>query len=408
MSYSVEEVTKIVQVDKNVGPSGVETYPYKLIEYLDKFSEQFKKTNTGDIRLNDLAFSIEHKLDDHFTLKYKKVKSGGPIVGFMGYYLDLSNGYVLLDVEKSNNYIPMINYYNWLEKEHDIHVSPRIMMALIERYKVGDIDEDDFMEELMGSQTSSNSEGSSIGRLLLDDYVGDKSKFFDVSFVDIVYRFFTDISSVVGGLSGKFGATNQNTKLYVYKEFQKFGADIIEFIRSFDKNVTMSTNISSALLNYDVLAKETRRNLAFRGLSAMVSTGNNAADRVVNPSEIVHMLNSEVTAMNIRDIAEERKDDSLVDFDNLALEVKAVSTEEAQAVIDKVGASEYLNKTMTTKAMSDLNLPMYIRKVTSTIDLEREGRDFGPSTTLPDVVSGFRRMARVFKSSIDMVDSVMR
>lgn len=84
-------------------------------------------------------------------LKYHIIESPGPIIGFLGHYYDASSGYILFDVNKTDEYIPLFNLRDYLSFNLELprELTLEELNLEIEKYKLGEIDVGDMFKNIM-------------------------------------------------------------------------------------------------------------------------------------------------------------------------------------------------------------------------------------------------------------------
>ena len=175
MSFTIEdrhsEIDKSKRIQRDDG-----TYPYMSFEMLDKIATTIKTSITDTFReyvldMDDLAFNIK-STDNEIIVDYKVVNTSGPVLGFLGYYIDLDSGYILLNMEKSREFIPLVNFYKLLEERTGLPSNKELMTSLIERFKIGDMGIQEFEEEFkrLKNKASSNSYKFAILFLDIDEF----------------------------------------------------------------------------------------------------------------------------------------------------------------------------------------------------------------------------------------------
>lgn len=103
------------------------------------------------VEVNDNPPQKQDLKDFDLTLKYNIINSSGPIVGFLGYYYDTSSGYVMFDVDKTEEYMPAFNLLNYLKHNLDLRrdITPSEFNMELERYKIGEIEIAEMFQNLM-------------------------------------------------------------------------------------------------------------------------------------------------------------------------------------------------------------------------------------------------------------------
>jgi len=112
---------------------------------------------------NLLDFSIT-KDSQGYILTYKKVQSDGPVIGFLGHYIDLLSGCVVMGPIKSKEFYSFFNLYNLMEKEGGISVDSNFFKVVMERYKIKDISLGELFVEIWKARETSML--SLVGRFL--------------------------------------------------------------------------------------------------------------------------------------------------------------------------------------------------------------------------------------------------
>lgn len=110
---------------------------------------------------DDLKIMLIEEEEHKYNFTYSKVSTSGPIVGFLGFYIDLASGYVLLNGQKETEYIPLFNMVSYIEGHFDLPKGSIELSAFkwaLERYKLNDITIFEMFEVLIkGEETSRNS-----------------------------------------------------------------------------------------------------------------------------------------------------------------------------------------------------------------------------------------------------------
>ena len=413
MSFSIEE--KKIEIDDITmsPPSGGKKYAYNLYSFLHKadgYINDVLKETYGDYT-HHMAFSFYAGSDD-VTVYYKIVKTDGPVIGFLGYYIDLSSGYVLLDTEKSHEYIPLVNFYSWLEQEKNIRVNPELMMSLMERYKIGDITNEDFSKE-MAKAVKGNSNSSIISKLINQETEDIKDSKDGKPLFKVFSDFFYDTVHVLDNMGKEFdlNAKRDDDRLSQYAYLETKGPGITRFIRSLQLSIQMSGDLKAPLAqvraNYDNI-EDSR----MRALSTMVNTGDLYDRRFFNASTYRDMTNTDSLILNLRDIVEEREDDAIVDFDDLALRSSKPSKEEIYEVIEKIGVDEYMSGrelgNVTRGLGSRPEVGDLINKATAAIRMDDASIPDKLNIKISNITSSFRKMVRFYKGSLEIIDTITR
>lgn len=98
-----------------------------------------------------------------------KVTTSGPMVGFLGAYLDLDSGWWLLSDSKTTEAIGLYNFYGLLETATGVAINPKIAKGYIELFKLNQLSLEELLSSILEKSERANPQdlqGSKIRGLL--------------------------------------------------------------------------------------------------------------------------------------------------------------------------------------------------------------------------------------------------
>lgn len=221
----IEDVTHKLNLDKLPG----ERYTKTFADYKDSMEDI-------DVSFISLYFLLGmEKRNNNLIITHKKVKGGGPILGFMGFYIDTSTGFIVMDSAKSSTYIPVFDFGDWLESEYNIIYNQNVMTSLLESCKLGDITLSDLCEELISLDNMSTNENSIISTLILENELSVEDEY------DVLkdyfnwyklYKLFFDLSSIFNNIGkGIWGVDTSGVSEFA--QFEELSEGMGEFVHAF-------------------------------------------------------------------------------------------------------------------------------------------------------------------------------
>lgn len=175
---------------------------------LENFYVQNMKNKIG------CQFKIDF-YNDYVIFKFKKVKSEGNIVGFLGMYLDIDSGYILASSYKKREYYPVYNINDYF-REYGVDISSKNLRYLMEKFKLGDINIYR-MVDILNLIKIDKSDMSVIGRVLNDNKEIDRGRLDVVKLFSIV----DEIKEILDILEGQEEVhevewENEELKYFIY------------------------------------------------------------------------------------------------------------------------------------------------------------------------------------------------
>lgn len=410
MNFQVKDISFTIDLNNiqegNLG--------YRVI---NEWSEEIAKLRSYDIpEIYDyLSFDIEVIRGWKRKVEFKKVKTSGPILGFMGIYLDLPSGYIILGKQKKKEFIALFNYYEYLKRECGVDISPKAMMSLVESFKMGEKDLFDLIGTIKDEDISGiNSDLSLISILLqLEEKELNSKSNIDINRQDF-YKPIFEAANLLRKILDK------NLKVYSAKEEsndkvnqmridlvnQTGDSDILEFIdsmKSSGKHMKTLNNVWN--LKREGKLKYEDWNTALRGLCAMPYTE--------SYTDITDLTKTEVSILNIRDVVEEFEGDSLLELDDLLMtKDENIDKKVLNKVIDKIGVREYFSGASLSYHVSK-KIKYFSKDLLYIIDKAMKDKNNLTSYVLLNkemevIVSGFKRNIRFFRNALQLASKVIR
>lgn len=378
MGFSVED--KTIKIDKDGIPDelkkstgGTGSYLYELldnwnegVEETDKYIETYMSNefNYGGIDI-EFDFSIE-STDTTIELDIKKVKTEGPILGFLGLYLDTASGKVLLSNTKSKEFISAFDYYKYLRDEHNIYMNQELMLSLLEMYKMSDKYTDSSgdkheirlsdLAEIINKNKRTFTDRSMISVLLNENNLGSTDDVDEVDLFTVLEKLSYVIRKIYFKATESWGDKSAQN---IYPSLSVFGSEAVNFvdnIKDMEELCKANSEVFQLIVNqYSGLkSEEEKKNHVLRNLSSMLHAefGRSSYDigfygsgRSRDRDFYYEDLNkTESRVINMYDIAEELQDDTLLDLDDVVIKASSdVSKKELRAVEEKIGVSEYIS-----------------------------------------------------------------
>lgn len=429
MSFSIEEV------ELEFNSKRISTR-YNLYDHLIYWWYEDKKSNSfysqGGRERGRLGFNIEKAgtSDSIYTIKFKKVKTEGPIVGFFGFYLDLESGHFVLGGHKRNEFISLYDFYGFIESK-GVVVNPNMMKSLIERYKMGEIGIEDIVDEL----NKPRGKGGSVIADLIELGIGEED-----GEVAIIGDLFEPLEYLSAYLYDLYKATEEINvdspdKYYITRKDlvresigngDEDGADMGLFINSFMETKDISKFVEhwyEEFHNVDVDSIEEfleYADIQNRKLSTMLHTskmGRGSELGILEPNKdkmdrIKGLTETETTFMNTHDIVEEYKDDSLLEIDSLLFtQEDNVEKSLIHKITDKIGIKEYisgakLSHHFSRKLKYSNKIADYINRMTSQVYMDIQIGGKGTAVSL--VTYSFKKMVKFYQKGINLVGKVVK
>ena len=385
------------------------------------FPSPFKYKDYIDFEILDMS-----SMD--IVLKYKKITTDGPIVGFCGYYLDLSSGYIVMGDTKSNEFIGLFDYYKFLFAEFGVSATPDLMKSLIERFKIGDIGLNDMVYNLnvnesvyqghsiigafldsMQDENNTDSDVSSIPEVLTPEYLVEPFKF--------ITAFFDTMDDIIIETEGDSSVLMKNNHKHLTQLGKAGKEGAVEFFNSYTGFRRLFKKLS--YLDLDI---NDYNSIEMENYNQIISSmpHNFSSDIYIEPYRIKEILNTTDTdkkLMNMVDMVDSYEDtDVQAEFDNLIGTANdAVSVKMIHSVVDKIGVKEYL----TGRKLAPISkrfrnykgdLQRYINKVSadsyelSSLDMANEEK----FRNIEDTTVGFRKNLKLVKGALSLVRQNIR
>jgi uncharacterized protein YktA (UPF0223 family) len=441
MSFTVTEKS----IDFDRGWLSDETKDGAMYNIIAKFTENFEQSienAESDYRDEpltsveglDIEFSVEENSSGYYIVNFKTVESDGPILGFLGVFLDAASGYILLDNVKTNDYIPVMNFYKYLEDNYNIKINSQLMLSLMEKYKMAEkvvspvtgkkreiriID----IINIINSTNIGGSTGSIISKILNNEKQGTAKS--SLEFVEQFLEPFKKVSKVMHStISSSISGHDWSSKrVRGVDEMAAVDNDLVRFTDSmyqahklfaYNSNAFkyMNKNLS------ELKSGDERINHSLRNMSAMLhsSKGHRSSQMRIEDYRggeftFDKINKSESRLINMYDILEERKDESLLELDDIVFTASNnVSKKEMSAVEEKIGVKEYiggatlahLSKTLkgANDSVKDMIDEFYM-------DLEGFG-NYLNDNTIGKLTDGIKKISRYYGRLLKMIDAAVR
>lgn len=353
MSFSVEDVKVNITREKN-------PQEYLFVQNLSNihFDAALKVWMKSDAEFwvgddlsdsNNLFMTELHKGFDDLVFKFKRVKTSGPVVGFLGFYLDVASGYILMSKVKTDDYIPLFDLYKALELK-GLTVTPEIMGSLIERFKLDVINFEQLSKELLIAGQGSGGNASIIGRYLRKiegENITSEVKFDKQELVNI-FQYVTQYLYLLK-TGGNFVRFDLGKK---FINIEKNCPGLGDFIRNFDSVKEGLSEPNFGILKKDYGAyqgtkKDRWTDHRLQALSTMAHVDKNESH--------VRQLNKTTTmALNLFDITEELDKDVAIEYTMDSYLEGNIKKDSIKKVIETIGAKEYLKGRNLTNLTSGL------------------------------------------------------
>ncbi|MFW6015686.1 MAG: hypothetical protein ACOCRK_04555 [bacterium] len=441
MGFRVKKVTVDVPVSNNynqvddASKSLVSEFFHQWSFYFEKHYDTLHDTD-GKLGYNTISkamleFDIEEQVSG-MRLKYKKVTTDGPIVGLLGYYIDLESGYIVMGENKTKEFIPLFNYYKYLNEKFNINIDRDLMKSLVEQFKIGEKNLLEIVDEL--NNANNEYKGKSVtGAYLTSAIDADKNsgmefinkykEEFQVKHLIAPFRwiseFFDSMEFKVFSIS-----LSDNEELFKKNEVNHLtgisrvdGGAAIEFYNFFKGH---RRNYKKLVGIYDSIEDSKKSSLEkesyLRNLSAMVHV--DSSQLYVYPSQINDLLSinkSDSVLLNMYDIVDaNEEDDALVEMDDVInTSNSAVDKKMIHSVIDKIGIKEYLSGASLAhvskrfKYGKSKDLKRYINKITAdAYELTYGDKDI--NNGIESSTIGFRKNLRLVKKALNMASTTIR
>lgn len=392
MSYTIEDKEILISEFKNPNVH------YFVDNQLDQPYNIFKDTDLVD---SAGCFILDWDIGGggELEFKYKKIKnSDGPILGFLGWYLDIETGYLLMSEQKSRDYIPFFDFYKWLELR-GIYVTKELIVSVLERFKLGILKFEDLIYELNSYSLKKGSDKSLVSKFVLAEGVeieGKIEKFDFISLFKGISQFFENfrISKNIGA-----NGTSQSQGEF-YEGFFEVGLD------DYFMNVRNIAN-GIADVNLKILA-HSGGNLNKKEIYSLCSMVHTKSDmRYI--SKIKNVSKTTALALNLYDISEELEMEGDLEYSVIEGDKQA-----RDEVMEKIGVNEYLsgtNKANMSRGLKRDDTKRNIEKGYEAINkistigyLDNVVRQGGKLSFQRDFVRKVARLRKVFRR----VDRVLR
>ena len=342
-------------------------------------------------------------------MSFKRVKTSGPVVGLLGYYLDVASGYVLMSKVKTTDYIPLFDLYGALE-ERGLVINPEVMLALLERYKLGTINFEEFIEELIKVDIES-SDRSYIGQYLKKmeedniKAVGDLDK---QEFVNL-FHYITQYLYMFENPSGDLFNYEIGKR---YMNIEKNSPGLGDYIRGFlsTKEGLSDANRGVFKNDYDIVGSGPKDKWTGSTLLAMSAMGH--VDK--NKTDIKQMNKTTALALNLYDITDEMDTDVSLESTIDSYMDGEIDKDMIEDVISKIGADSYLKgrdmSNMVRGLTNDTTKKYIDLKYKKQVWLDKIKNNFSPMDNKNKrtmVSDDFDRLVRVMRKVFKRIDKLV-
>lgn len=318
MGFSVEE--KEFTLEKEL----VESTQYPMMVWVQD----------SDLRLDELDIDIEEG-HNFYKIKYKLVKTDGPMINFLGYMLDTESGYVYMNHEKKKEFVALYNLYDYIE-DLGYRVDINYLKQNIEAFKVGFLSAKGFNSALK----SHRKRLSVIGKFIDDNSEADiKEEGSDIikEISDLHFERFDVL------LKSKLSYSSEE-KFSLFSMMKNIDG-AIKFFNSLDEGIERKRNLQDIINIYsDELWRENisgeEKEEYWEKIYQAMSIGGRDVLTTIFRSDVGK---TELQILNLHDIVDGYDMDTAVEMvDIINRDKSKVSNEEVRQVEEKIGIKEYL------------------------------------------------------------------
>ena len=428
----------------NTSNEGMKNFDYSNSEFFNKMY----RVIDGLVDINDLEFSVRKLSSEDVRVEFPIVETDGPIINFMGLYIDLDSGYVVFGRHKREKFVPIISFYKYLERL-GINVQKDVMINLIERYKVGDLDLDEFSESLKQNNVQYGDSNKSLMFNFLTTTVGESQKDATkgltardmMKFVAYVSRFMDKVYTKLS--RGYSGDKDNNLRALGEISSQSHSEEIMSFLNplmesklpfrnldrllldidnrceSWEKGETINGKISASGVRSDEDIKEDVYqyfHTISSGVLSGISEDFDAGIQRIYYDKVYDVYKTSAMLLNYYDILDSTENtDNLIDVDDVVFtSTEFVNVPQMRKIIAKTGIKSYLKGSKLGPLSKKLKTSTGGTKET---DIKALANSLYTNLSRPDIISksketyqkvfGFKRSIKLYRTVLKRMEDAI-